>query len=253
MPITYFKINKSMNSILIALAAIALTILLAIIIVKFIPLKLRWLVSILLLAGSIFLAFLIYQGIMEPIKFNKEKKVRYAKVIKNLKVLRDAQIKHKEVKGRYAKGKNELIQFIENDSLVITEINNVKEIQELTGGLTKEISVKKIDTIGFEPVSKYFKDKDYKNMFNVPGTDKEFTLETGEVEKVVGFMVPVFEAKTEKADILKGLNYSLIKQEIEAIEADQIKGEFVSVGSLAEVSTSGNWPPYYDKNDETKE
>ncbi|MCG8753203.1 hypothetical protein G1K86_13465 [Tenacibaculum finnmarkense] len=39
----------------------------------------------------------------------------------------------------------------------------------------------------------------------------------------------------------------LIKQELEAKETDQIKGEFVSVGSLDDVTTGGNWPPSYDK------
>ena len=66
-------------------------------------------------------------------------------------------------------------------------------------------------------------------------------------------MVPVFIAKTDKASILEGMNPSLIKQELEALEADQIKGEFVSVGSLSEVSTGGNWPPYYDTLNESKE
>ena len=43
-----------------------------------------------------------------------------------------------------------------------------------------------------------------------------------------------------------------LKQELEANATDQIKGEYVSVGSLDEVSTGGNWPPSYDKQQRDK-
>ena len=90
-------------------------------------------------------------------------------------------------------------------------------------------------------------------MWQVPGVEgKEFEVEIGTVEKVAGLVVPTFYVKTAKEDILQGLSRSLVKQEKEASETDQIKGEFVSVGSLDEVSTGGNWPPSYDKNDAVK-
>lgn len=238
-----------MNLIVMILAAVAVAILLAFVIVKFVPLKLRWLVSILLLVASVFLVIKIYDGIMEPIKFNQEKKVRYAKVIEQLKLIRDAEVKYNEAKGTYAANKQSLINFIENDSLVITEILNVTEKQVRAGGIEVEVSKKKIDTTGYERASKYFEGKDYKNMFKVPGTEKEFVIATDSIEKVTGFYVPVFEAKTEKKDILEGLPTHLVKQELEAVETDQVKGAYISVGSLTEVSTGGNWPPSYDKAD----
>ncbi len=238
-----------MNLLLMILAAAVVAFLLAVLIVKFVPLKMRWLVSILLLVASIFLAYKIYGGIMEPIKFNKDKKVRYAKVIKSLKLIRDAQVKYKEAKGDYTKDKNALISFIQNDSLAITETKNIEKEVTLSGGLTDKISVKQTDTIDYEPVIKYFEGKDFQNMFNVPGTDKQFELATDKIEKVAGLLVPVFEAKVDKKPILEGMNSSLIKIELEAVETDQVKGPFISVGSLSEVTTGGNWPPFYDKAD----
>ena len=242
-----------MNLLLMILAAVVVAILLAFFIVKFVPLKLRWLVSILLLAASVYLGYLIYNGVMEPIKFNQDKKVRYAKVINNLKVIRDAQIKYSEVKGKFAPNKAELIRFIENDSLAIVETYSKDTVISVGGGITKNTSIKKTRVTGYDQIKDFFKDVDYKEVFKVPGTNKEFKIETGEIEKVAGLMVPVFIAKTDKASILEGMNPSLIKQELEALEADQIKGEFVSVGSLSEVSTGGNWPPYYDTLNESKE
>ena len=236
-----------MNLLLMILAAVVVAVLLAFLIVKFIPLKLRGLVSILLLAASVYLGYLIYQGVMEPINFNKDKKVRYAKVIENLRLIRDAEVKYNEVKGTYTKDKAELIRFIENDSLAITTTENYDSIVKIGGGLTENKTFKRTIITGYDQIEDYFKGKDYKNMYKVPGTDKEFTIETGEIEKVANLMVPVFIAKAEKKDILAGMNPALLKIETEAKENDQIKGAYVSVGSLEEVSTGGNWPPFYDK------
>ena len=229
------------------LAAVVVAVLLAILVVKFVPLKMRWLISILLLAATVFLVSKIYNGIMEPIHFAKEKEVRYAKVIKNLKLIRDAEVKYKEVYKTYTNSKDSLINFIEKGQLALIETKNVEEKVDRGGGIFITVSKKQIDTIGYEPVSKYFKNVDYKEMFNVPGTDKQFVIATGRVEKVAGLEVPVFEVKADKTSILKGMSASLVKQELEALETDQIKGAFVSVGSLNEVTTGGNWPPSYDK------
>jgi len=234
------------------LAAVVVAILLAFIIVKFIPLKLRGLVSILLLAVSVYLGYLIYQGIMEPIKFDNEKKLRYSKVIEQLKIVRDAQVNYKEAKGYYSKDKAALLRFIESDSLPIYVTQNYDSVVRLGGGITTSKSFKRTVVTGYDQVIDKFKGVDYTKMFKVPGTEKEFSLETGTIEKVAGLMVPVFIAKVDKKSILKGMNASLIKQELEAQETDQIKGEFVSVGSLNEVSTGGNWPPTYDNTVENK-
>ncbi len=232
------------------LAAVLVAILLAIVIVKYLPLKLRWIASVLLLALTIFLVYKIYNGIMEPIKFHKDKVTRYAKVVKNLKIIRDAQVKHFEVTGKYTKDKSGLIKFIDTAQLALTETKTIVEKEDRGGGIIVDVEKRKTDTIGYEPVLKYFKDRDYKNMFKVPGVEgKEFEVEIGTVEKVQGLVVPTFFVKTEKKDILKGMDESLVKQELEAIATDQIKGEYVSVGSLEEVTTGGNWPPSYDKKE----
>lgn len=242
-----------MSLILMIIGAVLVAVLIAYVIVKYLPLKLRWIPSILLLAAAIYLGVQIFNGIMQPILFAEEKVERYKPVINSLKIIRDAQIKHYDVTGKYTKDKAGLIQFIDTAKLAITE---TKTIVETVNKGTKwapimvEEEVRVTDTIGYEPVLKYFKGRDYKNMFKVPGVSgTEFEIEIGEVEKVQGLVVPTFEAKTPKAGILDGMNKSLIKQELEAIETDQIKGEFVSVGSLEEVSTGGNWPPFYDRKD----
>ena len=235
------------------LGAAVASVLVAILIVKFLPLNLRWIASVLLLILAIFLGYKIYQGIMEPIQFAKEKVERYKPVIQKLKIIRDAQMKHYEVTGNYTKDKQGLIQFVDTAQLAITETKTIVEKVNRGGGIIIDVEKRVTDTIGYEPVAKYFENRDYNNMWQVPGVaGKEFEVEIGTVEKVAGLVVPTFYVKTTKEDILQGLSKSLVKQEKEAIEADQIKGEFVSVGSLDEVSTGGNWPPSYDKKDGAK-
>jgi hypothetical protein len=91
-------------------------------------------------------------------------------------------------------------------------------------------------------------------MFTVPSLEGvQYDLEIGTVEKVQGLIVPTFMSKTPKLPLLAGMSASLIKLELEVMDSDQIKGEFISVGSLDEVTTAGNWPPSYDKKGENKE
>lgn len=239
------------------IAAVVAAFVLSIVVVKYLPLKLRPVVSVVLILLAAFLVYKIYNGVMGPINFNKEKTVRFSKVIKSLKIIRDAEIAYKEVNGVYSKDKAGLISFIDTAQRAIVEtrdtvvkVNKGTKWQPLMVDVEKKVT----DTIGYEPILTEFKDRDYKNMFKVPGLDgKEFELEIGEVEKVAGLKVSVFEARTDKESILKGMDKSLVKQEKEAITTDQIKGEFVSVGSLNEVTTGGNWPPSYDKGDAKKD
>jgi len=237
------------------LAAVIVTFAIAYLIVKYLPLKLRWIPSLVLLALAIFLGIEIYGGVMKPINFNIKKRVRYAKVIENLKVIRDAEIAHKEVTGNYTKDLEGLIKFIDtaqfaitNTTTVVEKVNKGTKWQPIMVDVEKRVT----DTIGYEPVVDKFTGRDYQSMHKVPGTDKVFSVEVGTIEKIAGLQVPVFEVKIPKIDVLKGMDSYLIRQELEAITNDQIKGEFISVGSLAEVTTGGNWPPFYDKADNAK-
>lgn len=235
------------------LGAVLVAFLIAYVIVKYLPLKLRWIPSVLLLVLAIFLGVKIFNGIMQPILFAEEKVERYKPVIKSLKIIRDAEIKYYDVTGKYTTDKAGLIQFIDTAQLALTETKTVVETVNKGSKwapIMVEIEVRKTDTIGYEPVLKYFKDRDYKTMFKVPGVEgTEFEIEIAEVEKVQGLVVPTFRARTPKEGILKGMNTSLVKQELEAVESIQIKGEYVSVGSLEEVTSGGNWPPSYDRKD----
>ena len=234
-----------MINILIIFAAILAVAGLAYLIVNKLPKKLKPLVSILLWVIIIFLGYEIYQSIMKPIHFNKKKKVRYAKVIENLKIIRDAEIAYAEVYRKFTDKPQDLISFIDTAQFAITEIKNIV-VTEQRGLITVDVEKRIVDTTGFEPVLKSFKDRDYKNMMTVPGTDAKFELKAGVIEKVKGVRTSVFEAKVDKTIVLTGMDKDLIEQEKEALGGINVPGEYITVGSLTEVNSNGNWPPFYD-------
>jgi hypothetical protein len=238
-----------MITFLIILVGIIVTALLAYAIVNYIPRKLHWILSTVLILLAAFLIYKINFEIRKPVTFNKEKKVKYAKVINNLKIIRDAEVAYKTVNGKYTTSGEDLIKFIDTAKFALTQTRYVPKTVTLGGGITKEIEERVVDTIGYEEVKSSFAGSDYKNMMKIPGTDQMFKIEVGEVEKIVGLKAPVFEVKVDKALILKGMDENLVKQEKEAIGGEEIRGEYIRVGSLTDVSEDGNWPPFYDKRD----
>jgi len=240
-----------MLTILIIIVAIVATGALAYLIANKVPQKIRPIISIVLLLIAVFLGFKIYRGIMGPIEFNEEKVARYSPVIDNLKIIRDAQLAHKEVTGTFAKDAASLVKFVDTAKFAVTKVENiVVEVNKGTDAQPIMVEEEKriTDTIGYKDVKADFAGRNYSKMFNVPGTDAKFKLETGVVEKVQDIKSPVFLVTVPKEKVLEGLPKHLIKQEIEAV-APEVTGEFISVGSLDDVKTNGNWPQLYDKRE----
>jgi len=238
-----------MISILIIIVSILAVGGLAYLIVNKLPAKFKPVLSLVLWVVIIFFGYKIYMSIMQPIQFNKIKKQRYALVIENLKTIRDAEIAYAKVNRRFTDNYGTLISFIDTAQFAITEVKNIV-VTEQRGRITIDVEKRIVDTVGFEPVINSFEGRDYKNMMNVPGTDAKFDLKIGSVEKVHGVKASVFQAKIDKEVVLQGLNKDLIRQEKEALGGINIPGESIVVGSLEDVNSNGNWPPFYDGSKE---
>jgi len=238
-----------MISILIIIVSILAVAGLAYLIVNKLPTKLKPVISIVLWVVIVYFGYQIYHSIMTPIKFNKVKKERYALVIENLKTVRDAELAYASVNRKFTNKFEDLINFIEKDSFAITEVKNIV-VTEQRGRITIDVEKRVVDTVGFEMVKSSFEGRDYKNMMKVPGTDAKFELKTGSVEKVQGVRASVFEAKIDKAIVLQGMDKDLIRQEKEALGGINVPGEYIAVGSLEDVNSNGNWPPFYDGSKE---
>ena len=219
---------------------------------KYVSKSVRPVISIVLYGVAFYLAYLSYAAVMDHINFKKEKVERYTKVIEKLKLIRDAQADHRLVTKKYAATGDQLIAFIDTAQFAVTKDTNMVRTVNLGGGITGEEEYLVTDTIGFTDVRAAYVGRDYKNMMKVPGTDSLFTLNIGQVQKSHGDMRNVFEAKVRKELVLNGLNPDLIRLEEKAEANDEVKGEYVRVGSLVDVTDSGNWPPSYDFGDVKK-
>jgi len=213
----------------------------------------KGIIQIALWVVIVFLGYLIYNSIQEPIEFEKIKKERYMPVLKKLEDIRISEIAYKDVNGYYADDFDELVSFIDTAEFVLTQSRDTsyldEEYKEIYG-VDKYVPDIIIDTLGFASVKdSLFKDTNrYKEMMYIPNTDKKekFELDAG-VIIVNDNEIPVFEASVDKAVILKGLNENLIEREREKQSVDDINGSHIKVGAMNRVTDSGNWPKDYGK------
>ncbi len=203
----------------------------------------------------IFLGYLVFNSIYEPIQFNKLKEKRYAKVIENLKDIRQAQMAHRQVTGSFAGEWDNLVSFVDTAQFTLTQRRDTTYLDEeyrKIYGVDQYIDDVVIDTLGFASVKdSLFKGSDrYKRMMNVPikGVDAQFELEAGNIMKNES-RIPVFEAKVAKDVVLYDQDPDLVAQEKEVVSVDNVNGPYVKVGSMNEVNTSGNWPQVYGSNE----
>lgn len=208
-------------------------------------------IQLLLWVVIIFLGYMVFQSVYGPVQFNEEKEKRYAKVIENLKDIRDSEMAYREVTGGFAGDWNSLVQFIDTAQFTLTQRKDTVvadlEYQKIYG-VDRNIEIVVIDTLGYVSVkdSLFGTTNRYKTMMNVPieGVDAQFELDAGTLDKS-GNLIPVFEAKVDKAVVLQGLDNDQIIQEKQVISVDQVNGKYIQVGSMSEVKTGGNWPITY--------
>ncbi|MFT6370079.1 MAG: hypothetical protein ACJAUQ_000675 [Maribacter sp.] len=213
----------------------------------------KTIIQIVLWIACIGFGYLIYNSVTGPIEFKKVKVERFGKVVAKLKDIRNSQEAYKTVNGTYAKDFKSLIKFIDTGSYVITqqrdssfmEFDKVYQIDML-----KEVKI--IDTLGFVAVrdSLFKKDTRFKTLMEVPGAPngEQVTMDAGFIEKS-GYRAPVFEAKVTKNILLNDQPKDLVSRENVQMSVEEVNGTHITVGSMDEVSTSGNWPPIYDKKE----
>lgn len=181
-------------------------------------------------------AYMNYDSIQSKIELEKEIKKRNKVVQTKLEKIRDAQIEYKKLKGEYAGSFNQLLDFLNNDSLII--VYSEGEVPDsLLGQEARalELGIIVRDTTKVPVRQELFKedfDKIVKDMNIVPYSDGvEFEIAAGEIEKGK-VMVKVFEVKTQYKNVYNGLD---LKNEGVDLDA------YIAVGSMEEPTTNGNW------------
>ena len=193
-------------------------------------------IQIVLLVIIVFLVYKIYESIMEPMRFNKERDLRMTEVVQNLKDIRVAQLAYKSIYAKYSPSFDTLLDFVSNEEIPMVKM--IPDPEDTT--FSRSI----MDTIGFVSVrDSLFGDRPNFQVFNlplIPFTDGDtFLLYAGEIERSK-VMVQVFEASALNSQFLKGLEEQLVNNYTDKLESTE-RFPGLKVGSMTEASTDGNW------------
>lgn len=185
-------------------------------------------IQIVLLVVIIVLAYMVYDTIQTPVRFNAEKNRRAEKVVQQMKDIRTVQQYYKALNNEFTASFDTLIAFIKVGKIPV--VNIILDPNDTT--LTKTIN----DTIGYVTVadSLFSKRKDFRinDIQYIPFSNgKKFTMQAGKIEKG-GVMVPVYTVIAKKEDYLTGLDRNSIMNK-------NIKD--LILGSMTEPTTDGNW------------
>lgn len=244
-----------MLKVLIAVVVIiALTILIVKLIDKFVPKKIKPAILLVLWILIGYLGYITFMSVYGVINFNKIKEDRYSQVIEKLIDVRDAQLAHRTVTGKFADNWDNLVQFIDTAEFTITQRRDSSVIDaELTrryGGVETYKDILIIDTLDFVSVkdSLFGADPRYKTIMNIPVGEPgaKFELKAGILDQN-DLRIPVFEVRAPKKVILYDQDSNLIANEEEVVSVDGVNGSAIVVGSMDEVNTNGNWPKNYAK------
>ncbi|OUR91784.1 hypothetical protein A9Q87_08225 [Flavobacteriales bacterium 34_180_T64] len=218
---------------------------------KFVPKKLKPVLNIALWGLIAFLAYSTFMSVYGEIQFNQLKKKRYAVVIEKLKDIRDAELAHRQVTGKFTDNFDNLVKFIDTAQFTITQRRDSTildvEMTKRFGGVEtlKEIII--IDTLGYVRVkdSLFGTDSRYQTMMDVPVGEPgaKFVLKAGMLEEI-----PVFEASVQKSVLLYDQDKNLVSKENEVQLVDGVNGPAITVGSMDEINTNGNWPKNYSND-----
>lgn len=189
--------------------------------------QIRMVILLALVALSVALGWLDYAAIKDPLDFQKEKNRRYQYVIQNLKDLRQIEIAYKSQYGRYLGDIDSLVEFVNNDSLLVIKQNGtVPDGMTLIQAIDSNhvtIDTSKVPAAITIFDAKYLADRkvpfSLDSLAYVPFTYSKFLAEAAIIERGK-VKVPVF-----------------LITDTEPFS----KNEVLMVGSLVDPSTSGNW------------
>lgn len=210
----------------------------------------RTIIQIILVIAIVFLGYMIYESILTPIRFNKEKDIREKAVISRMIDIREAQKAFKDVNLRYCGSFDSLINFLKSDSFLVVkaigmipeslidslqDIKKAREIAMKRGIIRRESSkVAVLDSIfGTEyPVD---------SLRFVPyGNGAIFDMKAGTYLTSSGLNVKVLEVSVPFETFLKGLNDQLLVNYIDQ-RTKITKFPGIKFGSFTEGTLSGNW------------
>lgn len=188
----------------------------------------KLIVQLTLVVVILILVYFVYESIMKPVRFNKERSYREDIVKERLIDIRNAEIQYRNMYDVYTGSFDTLIDFVMYEKLPLIKL--LADPDDTT--FTKHIK----DTIGYVTIQDtLFKDRegfDPTQLRYIPFSDgQEFELAVDTMRRG-GVLVNVIEVIAIREAYLKGMNESMIEQMIKMS---------MHFGSMTDPSTDGNW------------
>lgn len=196
------------------------------------------LLQIILLIGVLGLAYVLYEQIMTPLRFNETQAAREKAVVERLKDIRTAQRAYKQKYAHYTPSFDTLINFIKTDSMVYevkmgSEDDSVAVAQGKVKTTKLKIAVKDtIFTAGFNA----------DELRVIPFSDgKDFIMNADTLVTESKVVIPVFEAKAPYKLFLGDLDEQELINLLDRRESlEKYKG--LTVGAIDKATNdAGNW------------
>lgn len=186
----------------------------------------------------ILLVYLVYDSVMQPVRFQKEVDRREAVAIDRLMSIRTLQEAYKEANRRFLSTTDSLIDFYKNGRItIVRQIGSMDDSLAVAEGRVSRDSIEimvrdtllkgkgaMIDSISFIPFS----------------GGKRIHMESV-IRKVSGIEIPLFEATMSYDDLLKGLDRQLVVN-LKAEKEDMGQYPGLKVGDINNPNNNaGNW------------
>ena len=204
-------------------------------------------IALILIPLNIILAYFVFNSIDSEVEFQKVAKVRITENVQKLKDLRQLQIAYKKVNNTYASNFESLLDFLENDSMVIvkaigdtpdTLINGkqMSDEQALEMGLiSRDTAYVLAKETVFDEAYLSSRNEKYPlnltTLTNIPHSEELYLVDAGMVEKGK-VAVQVFEISTTYSAVFTGLDAKNKNHDLNSL---------LKVGSMDEASLNGNW------------
>ncbi len=188
------------------------------------------------------LAYILYQQIMTPLRFQKQVELRKVAVIERIKDIRSAERAYKQIYTTYTGSFDSLINFVLNDSLEFERsFGSADDSLAVAQGLvkTEKFKMAVIDTVF--GTKKLTPEAVLQLRFIPHGEGKQYILDAGILETESKVKVPVFECKAPFKDFLSDLDHQEL---LNLIDNEKILHKYpgVKVGSMETATNdAGNW------------
>ncbi|MBQ2796923.1 MAG: hypothetical protein IJF01_04225 [Tidjanibacter sp.] len=212
----------------------------------------KTIIQILLAVVVVAMAYLLYDSIMTPVRFDDTKIAREKAVIERISDIRSAQRGYKQVYGKYTGSFDTLINFVltaemEFERQLVSSDDSVglAKLKRARKKNIEKFTVKAIDTVFG---AKKLTPAQIEQLRYIPysaqangGEVKEFIMGAGMVE-VGNVKVPVFEARAPYKAFLLDLNEQLLVNLIDEQKNVLYRYPGIKVGDLYQATNdAGNW------------